>query len=360
MAQLSNQLNVVVTTLADQSVLNQIRAVAPNRLKVATIPFDPTVEGPVTGPDVDWYQPKTGEEPPLKYSAEERTALLQGADVILSGIRVTKELDLKDAPNLKWAHFPFAAVSNLRGTPFWNGSVPLSTSRGYNNALPIAEMIMAGAFALAKHVDIAIKHTVAGDIRMGNHPKSVQIAGKTMGIIGLGGIGRNVARLAKGMGMRVVATRRTAEKHECDAQGVDELFPTAQQNEMLGQCDFVCICALWTDATERMVNRASFNSMKDGVFFLNTGRGEIIEEQALIDALHSGKVAGAYLDVWENSFREPPVPELLNADNVFFTPHTSGRSDVVNAFGLDLFCENLGYLLKGEPMVNIIDWERGY
>ena len=100
--------------------------------------------------------------------------------------------------------------------------------------------------------------------------------------------------------------------------------------------------------------------MKPGASLFNVARGELIDEAALIEALRSGRLAGAFLDVWHDSFSRPPRSELQAAPNVIFTPHTSNIADSNQAFSLDLFVDNLERLLKGEPLVNVIDWKRGY
>jgi phosphoglycerate dehydrogenase-like enzyme len=118
---------------------------------------------------------------------------------------------------------------------------------------------------------------------------------------------------------------------------------------------------MFTPETERLLNDQAFAAMKPGAYLINTARGEIIDETALVAALQSGHLAGAYIDVWDNDLAGvPPSPLLQSAPNLIFTPHASGRSDIPQGFSLDLFCENLERLLKGEPLINVIDWNRGY
>ena len=186
------------------------------------------------------------------------------------------------------------------------------------------------------------------------------VQGKTMGIIGLGGIGGYLARIARGVGMRVVATRRSAERRAEGVDGVDVLYPPSQLHDMLGEADFVVVAAMWTPETERLMDTAAFAAMKPGAFIVNIARGEIIDEPAMIAALESGRLGGAYLDVYTDEFNRPPDPRLLAHANVVMSPHISQKSDGNPPGAIDIFCANLSRFLNGEPLENVIDWERGY
>src|SRR4029453_17591100 len=157
------------------------------------------------------------------------------------------------APNLRWAHLGFAGASNLKGTSWWDGDFTLTTSRGYTAALPIAENVIAAAFMFARRRNTAVERTLEHSYAASDYAGMKLIAGKTMAIIGLGGIGGNVARLARAVGMRVIATRRSAGQRQRDMDGVDELYPPTELHAMLGAADFVAVCAMWTPETERML-----------------------------------------------------------------------------------------------------------
>jgi phosphoglycerate dehydrogenase-like enzyme len=236
----------------------------------------------------------------------------------------------------------------------------VTSARGINSALPIAETAMAAIFMFIKRLDLAVAKSNARDFS-GRYQGVRMLGGKTLGIVGLGGIGSNLARLARGAGMRVVATRRSAIVRQEDTDGVDVLFPPSQLHDMLSECDFVAVCAMWTPETERMLNAAAFEALKPGAFLINISRGELIDEAALAGALESGKLAGAFLDVWDDDlYGKDPSPLLQSAPNIIFTGHSSGRSDIPQGFSLDLFCRNLEHLLKGEPLENVVEWTRGY
>ena len=359
MVQAPEKVNILLMVQADEAVLEEIRSVAPDRVNVTSFAVEPTPPNQRRWPDILANRTWRADQP-TQYGEAEWTSLLQEASVIFSGFGGMRNVPLSDTPNLLWMHCPFAGVSNLRGSPHWeNESLIVTTTRGMNDALPIAETVIGAMFHFAKRFHIASRNLPERKIKRGDIPSLIMVRGKTMGIVGLGGIGREVAQLAKALGMRVLATRRSAERHMTNVDGVDELFPTAQQNEMLAQCDFVAVCAMWTDETAGMVSRESIASMKDGAYLLNTARGEIIDEGAMIEALQSGKLGGAYVDVWQNLF-QPASGELLSAPNLLFTPHHSGKTDVGYCYALDLFCDNLDHFLKGEPMENAVDWGRGY
>jgi phosphoglycerate dehydrogenase-like enzyme len=129
---------------------------------------------------------------------------------------------------------------------------------------------------------------------------------------------------------------------------------------MLRESDYVAICAMWTDETERLINAQAFAAMKDGAVLINIARGEIVDEAALAAALDSGKLRGAYFDVYAGELDGRPFPPELARPNVIFTPHVSGMADDPGPRGFDFFLENLDQLIAGEELQNVIEWERGY
>jgi phosphoglycerate dehydrogenase-like enzyme len=332
-ADLPDVLNVLVLQ-GGREVVERIEAAATGRLDVVDL---------------------TGE-----VDGEGREVLLRGAHVLYLGLPADKTLPTR-TPTLLWAHFAFAGVSNLMGTSWWGLEGPIiTTSRGYTAALPIAETTIGAALMFAKRLNLAVTYDAeARDREL--FAGMTLVSGKTMGIVGLGGIGSHVARLSRALGMRVVATRRSAETRQRDVDGVDELFPAAEQNAMLAEADFVAVCAMWTPETEGMIDEGAFAAMKPGAVLINIARGEIVDEPALVAALASGRLSGAFLDVWHGQLRgAAPVEALRSAPNVVFTPHVSGRSDVSHHFSLEVFVENLQRLLDGEPLQNEVDWSRGY
>jgi phosphoglycerate dehydrogenase-like enzyme len=184
------------------------------------------------------------------------------------------------------------------------------------------------------------------------------LRGKTVGIVGLGHIGREVARLSKAFGMEVIATRRSAIKTGT-ARYVDRLLSASQLPSLLKESDFLVICTPHTTETHHLIGEREFGLMKSSAYIINIARGGIIDEAALIRALDEKRIAGAGLDVVE---REPLPAEsrLWDFDNVILSPHISGGHEDYMVRATELFCENLRRYLAGKRPINIIDRKKGY
>jgi phosphoglycerate dehydrogenase-like enzyme len=262
---------------------------------------------------------------------------------------------------VKWAHFSMAGLSSIQHSEFWESSIDVTTSRGYAGARAIAEMAVFGAMMIAKGFQTAVRQTdaKASDGKV-FAPKLAQ--GKTIGVIGLGGIGMNVATIAHGLGLKVLGSRRSATKRGPGKDGIiDEVFPPADLHTLLGESDIVVLATPATAETEHMINATAFEAMKPGAIFVNISRGENTDEHALASTIASGHLAGAYLDVFTGSEEgeQPPV-ELSSLPNVVITPHIASRADTPMPNTMDLFCSNLRRFLDGQPLENIVDWQRGY
>ena len=183
----------------------------------------------------------------------------------------------------------------------------------------------------------------------------------TMGIVGLGGIGKEVARLAHLLSMRVVATRRSAQSAQQNVDGADLLLPTSRLNDLAAQSDFLAICAALTQETEGVINRRVFEVMKPASVLINVSRGETVNEGDLVEALQNGRIRGAVMDVFQGELEgKQPRKELMELPNAFITSHIASTgfnsSDTVRG----LFRDNLRRFLDGEPLLNEVDRARGY
>ena len=357
------ELPEVLTVLSimpmNSATAERIEAVAPGRVKVYPVWEDFQPELAEEWPAETMKRRAANVGPPGR-NREQLEELIHEAIVAIVGVPWPKTAANR-MPNLAWTHMPFAGVSNLRESAWWGGQAVLTSARGSTGAIPIAESAMAGAFMLARRLDVAVRQTDASNLDADAYRTGMSVLnGKTMGIIGLGGIGRELARLARGAGMRVIATRHSAKQRQTDVDGVDLLLPPSETHALLAESDFVAPCAMWTPETEQMLDTAAFEATKTGAYFLNIARGELVDELAMVKALESGRLAGAYIDVWWNDTDQPPIPELLTAPNLIITPHVSNGSDGNYRGGIDILCENLDRLLRGEPLVNTVDWERGY
>ena len=349
---------VLLIGAAGENVVERITAVSP-AVRVIDARGQFEVEYPGTWPEetVQRYVPSSLIAQSAMTRAE-RDALLAQADIIC--LRFPFPLDLRArAPRLQWLHQTPAGASNLRMGDLWGSPITVTTSRGYNNVLPIAEYIVAMILLFAKSLPQAF-HDQSRQAFDRRQYRPLLVQGKTLGIIGLGGIGSEAARLAKAAGMRVLATRRSVSTKQVHTQGVDELLPPTDLVTLLHESDFVALCAQWTPQTDKLLGATELRHMKKTAYLLNVARGELIDQPALITALQEGWIAGAALDVYEGEFTGPPPEALWTLPNVVITPHTSVGADVQQAYGVDLFCDNLRRYLNGEPLLNVIDWERGY
>ena len=290
----------------------------------------------------------------------ERDGLLADAEVIIGGWPYP--LDLRSrAKKLKWFHQRPAGAGNLRLGDLWESDVVVTTSRGHGNTLPIAEYVLAGIFYFAKGLNQAGVDRSQGAFAHSAYAPRL-LAGKTVCVVGVGGIGRDVGRLCAALGLEVVGTRRhKPENGETDLpEGFSRIGGPEDLHALLARSDFVAICCQLTPETERLIDRAAFNAMKPGAVLVNIARGEIVDEQALLEALDSGHLRGAALDVYVGEFEHVPEERLWSNPRTLITPHTSGGADGYGARSLDVFCENLRAYLDGRPLKNVIDWKRGY
>lgn len=354
---MAQPLNILLLGAVGDSVIKKIEAIDP-RTRVVDARGKFEVEYAETWPaeSVRRYVPRSLVAANTSTRAE-RDALLAEADVIC--IRFPFPLDLRArAPRLKWLHQTPAGASNLRMGDMWGSDVVVTTSRGLNNPLPIAEYVLSTIFLFAKSLPQAFRDQNNQAFERREY-RPILVQGKTVGIIGLGGIGCAVARLAKAVGMSVVATRRSVTTHT-KTQNVDELLPPSALSTLLKQSDFVLLSTQWTPETDGLIGEAELRQMKSIAYLINVARGELIDQSALTKALREGWIAGAGLDVYSGEFAGPPPEEIWQLPNVVITPHTSGGTDVQQAKGIELFCENLQRYITGQSLLNVLDWARGY
>jgi phosphoglycerate dehydrogenase-like enzyme len=287
-------------------------------------------------------------------------AILAHAEVLLVGYPVPEGLAAL-SPRLAWAHHTQAGVSNLAGTDLWSSDVKLTSSRGAVAATAIAEYAVAAAAHFARGLHEAARQKAAGQFTPEGY-QLVTLRGATMGVIGLGGIGREVARLARAAGMRIIGTRRSVTAPVHDADEADLVLPADRILEVAAESDFLVICSQLTAETYGLINAAVFAAMKPGAVLINVARGEEVDEEALVDAVTSGRIRGAVLDVYAGELAgQPPRPELAGLPQILLTPHISARGDTNLAEPLRrLFAENLRRYLDGQPLLNLVDRARGY
>ena len=229
--------------------------------------------------------------------ADRLGVVLAQAEVLLFGYPVLDNLAAR-SPRLLWAHHTQAGVSNLAGTDLWDSDVTLTSSRGAMAATAIAEYALTAAAHFARGLHEATRQKAAGQFTREGYAMS-SLRGATMGIIGLGGIGRQMARLARAVGLRVIGTRRSVTDAFPDADGADLVLPADRMLEVAAESDFLVVCSQLTDETRGLINAEVFAAMKPGAVLINVARGEEVDEDALIEAVKAGRIRGAVLDVYD-------------------------------------------------------------
>ena len=287
--------------------------------------------------------------PPL---SESERAVIAEADVLMA-------LDLPPgirewAPRLRWVQAIGAGIGQLEPAKLKAKGVVLTNAAGVAST-PIAEFAIGRLLEVWK--DIRVLERQQKDRHWKMH-QGLLVKGRTIGIVGLGAIGRDVARRAKAFEMTVLANRRSAQPGDTDPDA-DELFGPDGLDEMLARSDAVVLCAPHTPETIDLFDAQRLGRLKPGAVLVNVGRGSMIGEAALVDALESGHLGAAVLDVT----REEPLPAdspLWDAPNMYLSPHCSTAREGYNEALLELFCDNLERFLSEEPLRNVVDPDRGY
>ena len=262
-------------------------------------------------------------------------------------------------PRLKWVHSATAGVERVLTPAALERRLAITNARGVFS-VPIAEYVLLMILAVSRRLPQLLELQRE---RTWQPLESRELRDVTVGVVGLGSIGRRVAQLASAFGSRVVAVRRDAGA-ESDARGaasagLAEVLPPARLPELMAQSDFVVLALPLTPDTESLFDSVLLAHAKPGAWLINVARGRLVDERALVRALREGPLGGAVLD----TFREEPLPPdspLYSLPNVIVTPHTSWSSGGVLDRSIDLFCENLGRFARGERLNNLVDPDVGY
>ncbi len=262
-------------------------------------------------------------------------------------------------PRLQWVQSSAAGVGSMMGPALAASRVVLTSARGVR-ARAIAEHVIGVTIALARQLPLAIRrqleHRWALD-ELESSASTFTLQGRTMGIIGLGSIGLEVARLAAPFGMRVVGTRKRADLPL--PEHVHAVMSPGQLPELLGQSDVVVLSAPLTPDTKQLIGRDAVDRMRRGALLVNVGRGKLIDDGEVIAALKDGRLGGAALDVFTKEPLDPESP-YWDLPNVIVTPHTSGAMEDYWTPLVDLFAENLRRFEAGQPLLNVVDKQAGY
>jgi phosphoglycerate dehydrogenase-like enzyme len=266
---------------------------------------------------------------------------------------------VRAARKLKWIHSTAAGVNQLMFPELRESRIVVTNASGVH-AITMAEHTLGMLIAMARHFPDVVRHQLRRhwsqqdlwDAPLRPH----ELYGQTLLIVGFGAIGRELARRVQPLGMKVWAVTRSGKG---DRKLADRILPAKRLDEALPKADFVVLAAPETPETLQLIGAEQLAAMKCTAFFVNVARGTLVDEAALIEALHSKKIAGAALDVTQTE-PLPPVSPLWTLENVFLTPHVSGVSEQMWPRQAKLLVENLERWFSGRALLNRVDLKRGY
>jgi phosphoglycerate dehydrogenase-like enzyme len=339
---------VLIASPLEAELVARIQAAEPR----AEVRFEPDLLPPAR------YPADHRGDPAFRRDAEAEArwrALLDRAEVLfgIPGDSAAGLAEVAGLPRLRWVHATSAgageAVRTARLPAEALERITITTSSGVH-AIPLAEFAILGLLAVAKELP-----RFAEDQRARAWPEVRrplrELDGQTLFLVGLGEIGRETARLAKAFGMRTVGFRRTQGP---PPDHVDEVHGPERLPELASRADAMVVSLPLTDQTAGLVDRATIERLPASCIFVNVGRGGVVDEPALVEALREGRIAGAVLDV----FATEPLPEdspLWALPNVLVTPHAAALSARENERIVELFCDNLRRYLDGRPLRKVVE-----
>jgi phosphoglycerate dehydrogenase-like enzyme len=349
---MENRTTVMIASPLEAEHVERIAAVDPERVEVIYRPdlLPPTTyQGDHTGPS-GWHRSPEAEA--------EWLTLLRRANVLWD-FGAEQGVDPFDrSPNLRWVQTTSAGVGQMvKRLGVADSDLIVTTASGVHGQA-LTEFVFGVLLYCEKRF---AELEAAKRARTWNRYCGGELAGKTIAIIGPGRIGREIARIAKAFNMTVHAMARTFDAARAAELGADAVFPRERLHDLLGSADYVVLCTPHTPETEGMIEQPEIDAMKPGVVLVNIARGVVIDEDAMIAALRSGKIAFAGLDV----FRTEPLPvdsPLWELPNVLINPHSASTAPSENAKITDIFCRNLRLFLDGRhgEMSPILDKQRLY
>lgn len=293
-----------------------------------------------------------------------RTSVEQSAwDALLAEAEVLFDFDHTDlagwaakVPRARWLQASSSGIGQLvKRHRLDQLGIVFTTASGVH-AKPLAEFVMMIVLEHVKRAGLAREQQAR---RQWRRFTTAEASGKTLAVVGLGRIGKEVARLARAFGMRVIASKREVDGQGPAALGLDALYGADRLHDLLAQADYACLLTPHTPETEGLMDGAAFGAMKPGAVLINVARGAVVHEPALLAALDSGRLAHAALDV----VAIEPLPadsSLWSHPSVTIYPHSASTGERENERLVELFCENLRRYLAGEPLLNRLDPERMY
>jgi phosphoglycerate dehydrogenase-like enzyme len=281
---------------------------------------------------------------------------LADVEVLLRGPMPARVFDrlIARCPKLKWVHSATAGVERVLTPAALERGLSITNARGVFSD-PIAEYVMMAILAVSRRLPEQLELQRE---RTWQPLEGTELRDVTVGIVGLGSIGRRVAELARAFGAGVVATRRGADAAGDGADGI-EMLPAGGLDELLGRSSFVVLALPLTRETEEMFDERLLSRFRQGAWLINVARARLVDERALLRALREGPLGGAVLD----TFVDEPLPSsspFYDLSNVIVTPHTAWSSGRSLDRSIELFCDNLGRFRRGETLLNLVDPAAGY
>ena len=338
----TNPVNVLITLPFPEDLLEKIKQVSP-RIRIL----------PNTARNADDIQPDTWKQVEILYT-----------DRVLP--------ILENATNLHWVQFHYAGIDHITGNSLLQHHEIDFTTLSGAAAPQVAEYALLMMMALGHKIPEinAIQAKAGWPADKWERLKPFELRGSTVGIVGYGSIGRELARMLQPLDVRVLAAKRDA-MHPQDSGYMPEgmgdpegaffhrLYPYQALQSMFKECDFVLVCVPLTPDTRGLIGEDELDALKPSAFMVDVSRGGIVDSQALLAALQDKKIAGAALDVFPEE-PLPPASPFWKLPNVIITPHISGNSPRYDQRAVDLFVENLKRYLAGMPLYNRFEPELGY
>lgn len=349
------KLHILITGPLREAHIDKIAAVDP-RVEVTYAMEEVRAElGLIPTSPISLSRPMWQRELTPEQASKALDRMLAHTEVIF-GWRFPRNLPSR-APRLRWVQGMSAGADAalVESTGLAQSDIIVTNASGINSTV-VAEFTLCLMLMIVKKAPFFLANQRA---RHWEPFIASELNGKTVGVVGLGRIGSEVARLARAFRMRVLASERLEARREESVASVDELFTPSQLLQMLPECDFVILTVPLTPETRQFISEAELKAMKPTAYIINVARGPIIKQDVLIQALKEGWITGAALDVFETE-PLPPESELWELPNVIISPHNAGYWDRHPAVVTDLFCENLKRFLAGKELLKLVDKRRGY
>ncbi len=277
--------------------------------------------------------------------------IIDEVEIIFGGV---ERKHILQAKNLRWIHLGYAGVDVIMYSEVVNSDIIVTSSKGIHQ-FHMAEFLFGMILTLTRKFNKIYENQKRKSWDKQVAREFELLNGKTMGILGLGNIGRQIAKVAKAFGMYVIGMKRTMS----NVENIDEVITKENLEHLLRNSDFIVAVLPLTEETYHLIGGREFNAMEKKPYFFNIGRGAVVDEKALINALREGKIRGAGLDVFE----EEPLPQdspLWEMENVLITPHIAGLFPGYWEEPTNLFIENFKRYINCKELLNIVDKIAGY